>query len=435
MGAFEDKLLKKRFVDGGELKAIVDRTSPFVAACDKPEQGGASVAEAVILSGPQGFSYSLPAAQAVTAQADRGSSHYEEFVSTYGQYAGEAVISARAVAGGKTNRDAYARQLDETVSSAVVSYTSIAARKLLGPVGGSIGRISDLNEGGTDGEIQLTISGDTLNFATGMILQAADGTGNGAPSNVRAGLGYVIAAYPNADVAGSSTTGAHIFVATSEANRVAGTRGGPSGWVDNDYLFRNGDVAAATDLSDRQIRSFQSWITLVAATGSYNNVNRSADGRLSGFRLTATQVSTLSVLDRMQLLAVEGKKVSGANMAQLFVVGPTTANQLAQEVQSYGQVTFTKNIKIGVELMTIMTVNGPSQVLVDSHCLDSDIWLFTQSTLKIYNYDGFPALDIQDGNKILRQASALSYAVRWYAFSSVTVNGQPHLNGRCSSGN
>jgi hypothetical protein len=435
VASFEDKFLKKRYVDQKELNAIGDRVSPFVAVCDKPIQGGNAVGEPVILSGPQGFSYSLTAAQAVGAQSDRGASHYEEFSSTFGKYLGEAVVDAKVVAGGKTNKDAYLRQIDEIMVSSVRSYVSIAARKLLGPVGGSIGRINDLNEGGGDGEIQLSISGDSLNFAAGQILQAASADGSSASITVRSGLGYVIAVYPSADVSLTSTTGAHIAVATSEALRQAGTTGGPTGWVDNDFLFRNGDVASSTDLSDKQIRSFQGWITLAAATGTYNGVNRSQDGRLSGFRLTATAVAAFSVLDRMQLLAIEGARSCGATQAQLFVVGPTTWGQLASEAQSYGGVQYTKNVKIGITTMTVMTCNGECQVMMDPHCLDSDIWLFTESSLKIYNYDGFPALDDADGNEFLRRATQDAYAVRWHAYSCATVNGQPHFNGRCPSGN
>jgi hypothetical protein len=435
MGAFETKFLKAQFVNKKGLEPVAERVSPFVAICNKPRRGGKTINEPAIFSGPQGFSYSLTAAQAVTAQADRGASIYDEWVSTTGQYHGEATLTALAVAAGKTEPEAYLKQITEVLQSSVRSFTAIMARKLLGPIGNSIGRISDLDEGGTSGEIQLTISGDAMNFATGMILQAADGTGNGAPSNVRSGLGYVIASYPKADVAGSSTTGAHIFVATSEANRVAGTRGGPTGWVDNDYLFRNGDVAAATDLSDKQVRSFQSWVTLTAATGSYNNVDRGQDSRFSGFRLTTTEVSSLSVLDRCQLLATEGADTCGANQARLFVMGAKTWSQLAQEVQSFGQAAFSKNIKIGVNVITIMTCNGESQVVMDPHCLASDIWLFTEEDLMLYNVDGVPALDDADGNEMLRQVSAAAYAIRFHAFTNPTVNGNPWHQGRCASGN
>jgi hypothetical protein len=434
MASFTSKFLKKRFIDAKGLEAVTDRASPFVAVLDKIQMGGASVAEPCILSGPQGDSYSLTAAQAVAAQADRGASHYEEFNSTFGDHHGVAVISAKAVAGSKTNKEAYLRQVDEVMTSKVKSWTSTAARKMLGPVGGHIGRISDLNEGGGDGEIQLTITGDALNFVAGQILQAADGTGNGAPSNVRAGLGYVIAAYPDADVTGTSTTGAHVFVATSEALRIAGTTGGPSGWTDNDYLFRNGDVAAATDLSDSIIRSYQSWVTLTAATGTFNGVNRSQDARLSGFRLTAAESGNLSIKSRMELLAVKGRKQCGAMDALLYVVGPQTWNELSQEVQSYGQLVFEKDVKIGAQMITLITVNGPAKVMADPHCSESDIFLFTESTLKCYHMDGFPALDTADGNEYLRQSSAAGYEVRWHTFACPTVNGMPHLNGRCDSG-
>jgi hypothetical protein len=429
MASFSTKFLKKRFAAPGKLQAIGDRAAPFVAACDKPVQGGASVAEPVIISGPKGNSYSLTAAQAVAAQANHGASNYEEFNSTFGQYHGVANVTARAVAGSKTNMDAYLRQLAEVMESEVSAFVAVGERKLLGPVGGAIGRISNVTIG-ADGEMSLTIVGDAQNFAAGMIAQAAAADGSSASITARAGLGYIFGVFVDGD-----SNGAHIHVATSEANATSETPGVPSEWVNNDYLFRNGDIASSTDLSDAQIRSYQAWITLTAATNEYNAVNRAQDSRLSGFRLSSTATNGMSILDRMQLLATTGRSQCGATQAKLFVVGPNTWQQLAQEVQSYGTLQFTQNVKIGVELLTIMTCNGAAQVLNSPACAESDIWLFTQSTLKIYNYDGFPGLDDADGNEILRQVSAAGYEVRWHAFSCATVSGRPHFNGRCPSGN
>ncbi len=428
MASFSSKFLKKRFSAPGKLQGIADRAAPFNAACDKPVQGGASVAEAVIISGPKGNSYSLTAAQAVAAQSAHGASNYEEFVSTFGEYHGIANVTARAVAGSKTNMDAYLRQLSEVLESEVGAFGAISERKLLGPVSGEIGRISNVTIG-ADGEMSLTIAGDAQNLAAGMILQTSPDQG-AQTSNINSGLGYVFAVFVDGDA-----NGAHFHVATSEALATAGTAGIPTGWANSDYVYRNGDIAADTDLTDAQIRSFQSWITLAAATGEKFSVNRSQDSRLSGFRIPSATLAGMSVLDRMQLLATTGRSQCGATGATLFVVGPNTWQQLAQEVQSYGTLTFTQNVKIGVELLTIMTCNGPSQVLNSPACQESDIFLFTQSTLKIYNYDGFPALDEGDGNEILRQSSAAGYEIRWHAFSCVTVNGRPHFNGRCASGN
>src|SRR5690606_38778817 len=118
----------------------------------------------------------------------------------------------------------------------------------------------------------------------------------------------------------------------------------------------------------------------------------------------------------------------------LYVVSPKTWNELSQEVQSFGQLSFEKDVKIGAQMITLITVNGMAQVMADPHCADSDIFLFTKSSLKLYHFDGFPALDTADGNEYLRQSSAAGYEVRWHTFSCATVNGQPHLNGRCDSG-
>jgi hypothetical protein len=300
---------------------------------------------------------------------------------------------------------------------------------LLGPIGGAIGRISNVTIG-ADGEMSLTIDGDAQNFAAGMILQAASADGSSASITARAGLGYPYAVFVDGD-----SNGAHIHVATSTANATAKTAGTPSEWANNDYLFRNGDVASSTDLSDKQVRSIQAWITLAAATNTYNAVDRSRDSRLSGFRLSSSAVAGMSILDRMQLLATAGRHQCGATEATLFVVGPQTGRQLAQEMQSYGQIQISENTRVGIKMMQVIGENGASDVLVSPSCQESDIWLFTESTLKIYNYDGFPALDDADGNEILKQEGAAGYFIRFHAFNCVTVSGRPHHNGRCPSGN
>ena len=432
MASFDNKFLKKTFAKPGKLQAICDRAAKFLGAIDKPSHAGASIAEPVIVSGIKGFSYSLTAAQAVHAQTAHGASDYEEFNSTFGEYHGEARVTARAVAAGRAGNAgaaAYLRQLTEVMTSAAGSFATIAERKVLGPVGGHIGRISS-NTAGADGEMSLTIEGDALNFSNGMILQAADGTGNGAPSNVRSALGYCFGVFVDGD-----SNGAHIHVATSEANATSRTAGIPSAWADNDYLFRNGDVADATDLSDKQIRSLQSWITLAAATDTYNGVNRSIDSRLSGCRLLAAEVAGMSILDRIQLLATAAESQGGANNATFCVLGPRTWQQLAQEAQSYGGHTFSTHTKLGIKMLTIMTCNGETSVMNSSSCSESDIWLLTLETIKMHHFDGFPALDDADGNEILRQTSTAGYTIRWHAFNSLTVSARPHHNARCPSGN
>lgn len=430
MGSFADKFLFLRYVKNNKLQTITERVSPTLQKIEKPQRGGQAIVEPFIPSGPQGFSFDLSAASTVSDQTDRGSSDYQIWTSPFGEYWGSAKVSARSVSGSKGNEDAFLQQLTETMDQSLKSFGAIAAQKIFAPVGNSIGRVNDLDEGGGNGEIQLSVRGDSFNFAKGQILQAADGTGNGAPSNIRSGLGYVYSVTPDADVSGTSATGAHIWVGTTSG---ATTSGGPTGWADNDYLFRYGDVLSATDLSDRTIRSLQGWITLSASTATYLGVNRQLHAGASGFRVAAGDVVGLSIKERIELLVNVGRAEYGANEVDTIVVGPRTWMQLSQEVQDFGWAQFGSKMEVGTGEIGVITANGLVRVLNEPHCKEADIWALTMPLLKIYNYNGFPGPRDEDGLKMLRNGK--NYEVQWQAFNSFTVGGQPQMHGRCSSGN
>lgn len=430
MGSFADKFLFLRYIKNNKLQSITERASPFLAKLEKPQRGGQAVVEPFIPSGPQGWSYDLSAASTVSDQTDHGASTYETFTSPFGEYWGSAKVAARAVSGAKGNEDAFLQQLTETMDSSLKSFGAVAAQKLFAPVGNSIGRISDLNVGGGNGELSLTVRGDSFNFAPGMIVQAATTTGNGAPTTVRSGLGYVYSVTPDADVTGTSTTGAHVWVATSAGST---TSGGPTGWADSDYLFRYGDVLSGTDLSDKTIRSLQGWVSLTASSSTYLGVNRSVHAGASGFRVAAGDVAGLSIKERCELLVNVGRSEYGAMEVDTIVMGPRTWMQLSQEVQDFGWTQFGKVMEIGAGEIVIITANGLVRVINEPYCKEADIWAFTLGLIKIYNYNGFPGPRDEDGLKMLRTGK--NYEVQWQAFNSVTVGGQPQMHGRCSSGN
>jgi hypothetical protein len=231
-------------------------------------------------------------------------------------------------------------------------------------------------------------------------------------------------------VTGTSTVGAQVWFATA----VGGTTSGlPSGWANDDYLFRAGDVLTATDLSDKQIRSLQGWLTLTASATDYLGVPRSIHAGASGFRVAAADVVGLSIKERIELLVNVGRSDYGANEVDTVVVGPRTWMQLSQEVQDFGWLSFGKTLEIGAGEIAIITANGVIRVLNEPCCKEADIWAFTLPLIKIYNYNGFPGPRDADGLKMLRTGK--NYEVQWQAFNSLTVGGQPQLHGRCNSGN
>lgn len=456
MPSFETKFLKKRF-SPYELECMGDREAPCLSYFDRVKQGGKSVAEAVILKGPNGNSGDFQTAQgvgqdgpylyqfkgtgvAITIQnTGFGASNYDEFDAPYGQYHGVATITAFAKAAGQTNPDAYLRQLDEIMSSEIASFISVGARKILGPVGGSIGQVTVINAGAIAGNYTLARPSDAYNFAVGMVLMFAPTDGSAAPGTVRGGtqptLAYVVGVTPDADSA--AFPGGHIQVSNSVSPAAAAaiSNGGASpAVVNNDFIFRAGDVQQTVDLSDRQIRSLQTWVTLTTATSTLFNVSRAQDARLSGFRVPAANVAGMSMLDRLQLLATTGRAYAKAKDANACVLGPAATQQLTSEAQSYGQLKFAKNEKLGIDVPVVITQNGDTQICCEPHAMSDDMWLWTPKNLKMYHTDGFPALDTGDGNEILRQANAAGYEARWHAFTCITVNGKPWTFGRTSTG-
>lgn len=416
-----------KYIKNGNLQSITERVSPFLTKVKKQQRGGLSISEPFIPSGPQGISYDLAAAQAVSDQSADGNSDYENFVSPFGELWGSAKVSARAVSGSVGNEDAFLQQLDQIMKMFLKSFGASAATRLFGPVGNSIGKISDLDEGGSDGEIQLTVRGDSFNFARGQILQAAAADGS-STTTPRAGLGYVIGVTPDGDASG--LTGSHIQVSTTSGGSV----GGPSGWADSDFLFRYGDVLSATDLSDKQIRSLQGWITLAASGATYLGVDRSVHAGASGFRVSAGDVAGLSIKERCEMLVNKGRSEYGANEVDCIYMGPNTWLQLSQEVQDFGWAAFGKVMEIGAGEIVIITANGLVRVINEPHCKEADIWAFTMDLITIYHYGKtFPEPRDADGLKMLRTGK--NYEVQWQAFNSVTVGGQPQMHGRCSSGN
>ena len=210
-------------------KRISDRASPFVAGLKKIRRGGASIAEPVIISGPKGNSFSFQAAQQVAQQGGGGddpvhaASNYQEWNSTFGQYIGYAQVSARAMAGAQNDKDAYLRQVAEVLTSEVTAFVEIGARKFLGPVGGSIGQVTNIATNGVAGAYTLAKPSDAFNFSVGMICNAASTDGSTAPAAVRGtatvALGFVVGVFPDGDNATAPNAGAHI---SNVAARLAG---------------------------------------------------------------------------------------------------------------------------------------------------------------------------------------------------------------------
>lgn len=437
MAAFVDKFLFKRYTKVTSLQQVAALAAPSLKLPDYITQGGESVAEACILDGPEGFSFDFTQAQAVSAQTDRGASHYEQWNSTYGQYFGSVKVSARALAGSKGREDAFLRQLAEVMDSGVKKFGHIAARKMLGPDGGNIGTSTGNSAGaGTAGDPGFSTTNPvmvlddpklSIHYAPGMFVSFSLTASGGVLIAGGTGTLKVTAVdITNGIITFTGTVGDALYLAVEDAADTPATI----------FVFRAGDYITGTD-KGIQIRPLGFWNPAVAIVGTadvQNNVDRGQHELLSGCRLVAAQVLGKSIKERIELLINTMRNTAGAMETDHVFLHGNAWLALNQDIQSFGWLNFGQTMQIGAGELAIMTANGVVKIINEPHCPIGDIRAVTSKDWKVYNYDGFPGYAQEEGLKMVKAANSPDYEVRYQSFTCVTVNGKPWNFGYCPSG-
>jgi hypothetical protein len=434
LGAFYDKFLKKRYKDVTSLQAVAVIKCPVLKTCvDYVQQGGASVDEACILDGPQGWSADVTMAATIANQTGRGASHYETWVSTYGSYFGKVKVSAKAVAGSKGREDAFLRQLTEVMDTNIASFGHIAGRKLMGPSGGYLGSATGNSAGtGTAGDpgfsasagtIVLDSPPDAIHFAPGMKLQYSATTKGGTTLNSGGTNTVASVDVSNGIIYLSETVGDTTYDAAEALADNPATV----------YIFRAGDYITGTDTSVI-VTGLGDWNPLTAIVGTtdnFHNVNRGQHEHLSGHRLTAAESNGRTIKERIELLVNKMRNAGSMDTDYVAVQGDPWM-ELSQDIQQYGWLDFGKVLEIGAGEIAIMTPNGVVKVMNEPHMPRTDIRVLTSKSMKMYNYNGFPGMPDEDGLKLLRDGA--DYSVQYEAYTCFTVNGRPHDFGIANSG-
>lgn len=288
----------------------------------------------------------------------------------YGVY----TLNGEWMAATRNNKGAFMRGVNAEVDGVIMEMGASFAFDLYRDGNGIRGRRASISSN----TITLTDPADARYFKVNMTI-GADDTATGL--SPRTGTTYVT----GVDIANGKIT-------VEDASDI-------SGFVDNDYLFRDGDpgtcmegLAVTTPLT-----------APVLSSDSFRGIDRgSYPELLAGSRINDTSTS---IEENIGLLGVQidslGRKVRECYLAPTNFYKVTRRLNAKVEYQKAGG-----SVDWGFQYVTIVTPAGPIKLVSDPDCPVNRFYLINPASHFLKHLDGLPHIIEDDGRPTLRAANA-----------------------------
>ena len=418
--------LKERYIDdNGKVPELLLKDNVFLDMIGTSEKGdgtGKYLVAPFIDQRPQGMGATRAAAQAGAATANGGNLSGDAWVVPWGDYKQSVYIGHKAMVLSKNRMGAYfqdrAKECDLLIEGCGTYFESL----LLGDSGHSI------TPGGftiSTGVCTCAQKQDIVHIEKGMLLQASANNGTSTSHSLlgSGSIGYVFAVNRNA---GTFT------VATSDANAVAGTAGDPSGWTSTMYAFRNADFGG-TSTPNFICNTLAEYIPLSDPSGTLNGVNQALDPMMrGGVRLTAAEVSGLSIQDRITKLVTRMKSRAGTKPKKVLIHDEQW-QALANALEARGYRNLGEPAKAGsfsFPALSMATTAGKLEVFSSNKVRPDTCWAIDPSAIHFRTASGFPEEMMGDGMSILRKSDEDTYEFRTLVIPAFYVY-SPSAIGRC----
>lgn len=332
-----------------------------------------------------------------TAQANRTQVRLEDFVLTRVNDYSVATIDGEVVESTRNDRGAFLSALKVKIDSAMASLADNIETSLFRSGTGSITTIGSItaNVVGTSEQITLTQTEEITNFEVGMTL-VASATDGGA---LRATPGTTV-------IAAVDRTAGTILV----GDLTAGTD-----WAAGDFLYVEGDAAAGG--SNVATAGLISWLPDTAPTSgdSHFGVDRSVDTRLSGLIVDGTGGNPLEevLIDAQSTVARE------EGVPDCVILPHVQVRQLTKELgakKEYSEVNAQGKdgtvASIGYRAYVIQGDHGTINVIAANKCQANRGWMLQKDVWTLNTLDNATKFLMEDGLRILRQATNDGYEVR-----------------------
>lgn len=381
-----------------KVNLLTYKNNPFYAKCPKrTDFVGANKVVAIRNGAPQGRGAGSLGFTA--GLANMSASVYNKFTVTRVSDYAFGQVTTEAIRASKNDAGSLVDGLKQEVDGAIYTCMRSLALGMFGNSGGSRGKISSGSSVGT-ATITLATITDITNFEVGMILNTSgtDGT------------------------SGSKRSGT---VTVSGLDRALGTITVSGNWsagiaavATGDFIFQNGDFEATKTL----VSGLGAWIPTTAPVGgdSFFGLDRSSDvTRLSGLRYTAGSGGPIeeTLIDTAALVAREG-----GNPDTVFI-NPLDYASFVKSLSTkviYDRSKSFDEPDIDFKAVKVQGPTGEIDVIGDINCPKGTGYMLQMDTWTLESLGAAPGILDDDGNRILRSATADSYIVRIGYFANMT---------------
>lgn len=438
-----DNALHTYYTNVQDPNTLVGKASPILDRISKSEIEGKETGVSFTLQGGMGIAGDLVSAQEVAHQSDSsgvvgnaaGAIAVDgEWLARTGLIETALRLQYRHLVAGKTNKGAYFRNLVHQTDLHYEAFGERAAQMIHGGAGYPVsfvnldniatGVVSSLTPGTnvTDGGFGIN------NLYRGQILVASanDGSASGhtlLPSNNAPQKLYVMSVDRDAGTAVLSST---------SVNGPAGINGAVGANNDNRFLFPLGQFKPLLGGNGQMIQTLSQWITAVAATGTFEGVDRTNFPELSGVRVPTALTNGLPLEHRLAFSVSYGQSRYAWRHTPVFSLQSERWFELVRSLQAQGIVGNIGDVLTsGGKSIRIATVNGMAEVVSEPHQDPNFAYALNMNTISIRHLDGFPGIANKDGFKMLRYATSNDLEFRLIAFPQLIVR-EPWLNARIS---
>jgi hypothetical protein len=409
----------KDYYTKDKIDDLTKKDRPFFGMVKREEDlGGDQYIHPFIFQNPQGFGATLAKAQQGSQQGSgNGNIQGRKWKVAYGDYSASVEIGDKVIKASRSNVGAFLRDQETEINGLYNGFGDTFSTYLYSNGGQSLGQFSAI----AAGVCTLTNADDVVNFEVGQILVVSVNDGSDPAHIIVAGSaqGFVVAVNRNAGTVTVSLTS-------------GGVPATPAGWVANQFLFRDGDFGGVG--STRILLGLGAWIPSSDPSATvFENINRTTDvARMSGIRLTTTEITGLSLEQRLKRLVT---RMRGRN----FGPGPTAVylnpekwQNVADSLESRGYREIGSDAEFGYENISFKAGGKTVKLYADPFCPVGSAFALKMDTIKLGGLSKIPEVVNGDGLEMLRKISSNDYEYRLVAYPAFVV-AAPGFCGRVAT--